>query len=239
MPIYGPYSGEPNDPRNYMIGIHWKNEKGYRVIQGKDNFNHYFGGEYWDIEECKLCGGHVHQILTFDLEDPKLSKLKTDSLSELPLVSCLNCSLYWEPQVYKIDTKNKSVEFLQQKDIHNFIQEDEDKIPTPLSKENVLLTDMLIEDIPINRDIYNKAFKSIGREYLCRILGSPLYATDPIDLECPLCKSEMLYIATLGGETYGKSGNIIKGVDFIIGEGLVYFFLCPKCNIVKTEMQST
>ncbi|OHX31223.1 hypothetical protein BWGOE5_28650 [Bacillus mycoides] len=75
-----------------LYGTHYNEMKGYRVMEGKDSYNHYFGGQDCNFPKCKLCGEKMHQILCFDLKDERLTELKSGELDTLPLVSCLNCA---------------------------------------------------------------------------------------------------------------------------------------------------
>lgn len=34
-------------------GKHWRDIKGYRVIEGNDGYHHYFGGQDCDLPVCK------------------------------------------------------------------------------------------------------------------------------------------------------------------------------------------
>jgi hypothetical protein len=90
-------------------GKHWKGIKGYRVIEGNDVYNHYFGGQDCDLPVCTLCGEKMHQIFCFDLKDERLSEIKAEGLNVLPLVSCLNCSMVWEPQYFQLSNGGKSI----------------------------------------------------------------------------------------------------------------------------------
>lgn len=63
--------------------------------------------------------------------------------------------------------------------------ENEDKLPVDLPKTNVKLTNMKNEDIPTDEDRYWEAFDLFGSEYICRLLGAPLYDEVPEDLGCP------------------------------------------------------
>lgn len=238
MAILGPYSGDPNKSASYLYGTHWNGLKGFKVIQGESNYNHRFGGETWTIPKCRNCHESYHQIFTFDLNDPKLKDIKVNGLDELPLVSCLNCSTVWEPQVLKIDVSNKKVEILNSIDTQKWKQDEELRILSPLPEVKVKLVEMDDEDIPTSSDLYYNIIDSFGEEYICRLLGAPLYIQAPIDRECPVCKKEMQYIATIGSQSYNVE-NIIDGVDFFIGEMNLYYLLCKECMVIKTECQGT
>ncbi|WP_276918285.1 hypothetical protein [Aneurinibacillus aneurinilyticus] len=134
---------------------------------------------------------------------------------------------------------NNEIIIISQNDLHNWQANEEDKIPIPLPKSDVKLIDMLKDDVPVDDESYESAFEFFGDEYVCRLLGAPLYANGPIDRECPCCLKEMLYVSTITGENYGNERNTISTVDFVIGESFIYFLFCKNCLILKTEVQST
>jgi hypothetical protein len=239
MLFLGPHTGDSSESSSYLFGPHWNGEKGYRVVEGADKYNHKFGGDNWKVPVCKLCNEPMHQIFTFDLEDPRLSDIKIEALKEIPLISCLNCSTSWDIQIFKLNPQNKSIEIIRQDNTENWVSDDENKIPSPLPNIKMLLEEMKQDDIPTDIVKYEEAIELLGSEYLCRILGDPLYAQDPLDRECPICKKEMHYVATVSGEAYFNSFNLIKEVDFTIGEMWLYFMLCKDCLTIKTECQGT
>lgn len=215
-------------------GEHWKGIKGYRVIEGNDVYNHYFGGQDCDLPVCKLCGEKMHLIFCFDLKDERLSEIKTEKLNTLPLVSCLNCSMMWETQYFQLRNGGKSIQVISQENTEEWIQDEEDRLPVPLPNTNVKLIEMKAEDIPINEDNYDTAFDLFGSEYLCRLLGAPLYNEAPEELECPICNQEMKYIAT-ATQDLGER-ELISVVDFQLGEMNIYFHLCKDCLVVKSHI---
>lgn len=216
-------------------GEQWNGKKGYRVIEGNDNYNHFFGTLECEVPICKLCRKEMHLIFTFDLNDERLSDLKTKDIDILPLASCLNCSMVWQPQYFQICNRGKTLKIIKQENIEEWISDDEDKLPVPLPKTNIKLLSMKSEDIPTTEDNYNLAFDSFGSEYLCRILGAPLYDDFPEDSSCPFCKSKMKYIATIT-QDYGEQ-ELISVVDFQLGEFNILYYLCKSCLILKTEAQ--
>jgi hypothetical protein len=217
---------------------HWKDKKGYRVIEGNDVYNHYFGGQKCDLPVCKLCGEKMHQIFCFDLKDERLTELKSDELTILPLISCLNCSMVWSQQYFQLSNEGKSIQLLSQENEEDWMIEEEYRLPVPLPKTNVKLINMKSEDIPIDVESYDTAFDSFGTEYLCRLLGAPLYIDIPNDLACPNCSKEMKYVATITQDLV-EERKLISVVDFQLGEMNIYFHLCKDCLVLKTEIQGT
>ncbi|PHA35837.1 hypothetical protein [Bacillus wiedmannii] len=220
-----------------LYGAHYDELKGYRVIEGKDSYNHYFGGEDCNLPVCKLCGENMHQILCFDLKDERIAELKSSELDILPLISCLNCAMVWEPQYFQLSDGGKIIQIIQQQNTEEWIMEEEYKLPVSLPKTTVKLINMKNDDIPIDEDSYWEAFDLFGSEYVCRLLGAPLYNDFPKDLTCPCCSKEMKYVATITQDI--EELGLISVVDFQFGEMNIYYYLCKDCSIIKTEIQST
>ncbi|EHL72360.1 hypothetical protein [Bacillus sp. 7_6_55CFAA_CT2] len=220
-----------------LYGAHCKERKGYRVIEGRGSYNHYFGGQDCNLPVCKLCGEKMHQILCFDLKDGRLAELKSNELNILPFVSCLNCAMVWEPQYFQLSDGGKTVQIIQQQNTEEWIMEEEYKLPVLLPKTTVKLINMKNEDIPTDEDSYWKAFNLFGSEYVCRLLGVPLYDDLPKDLACPTCAKEMKYVATITQDI--EERGLISVVDFQFGEMNIYYYLCIDCLIIKTEIQNT
>ncbi|WJE18052.1 hypothetical protein QRY07_14790 [Bacillus cereus] len=220
-----------------LYGAHYNEIKGYRVIEGKDSYNHYFGGQDCDLPLCKLCNEKMHQIFSLDLKDDRFVELKNDEMNVLLFVSCLNCSMVWEPQYFQLSNGGKTVQIIKQDNTEDWVMEDEYKLPVHLPKTNVKLTNMKNEDIPTDEDSYWEAFDLFGSEYVCRLLGAPLYEDLPEDLACPSCSEAMMYVATITQDL--EKRELISVVDFQFGEMNIYYYLCKECSVMKTEIQST
>ncbi|MBJ8052634.1 hypothetical protein JDS87_11665 [Bacillus cereus] len=211
--------------------------KGYRVIEGRDSYKHYFGGQDCDLPLCKLCSERMHQILCFDLKDERLTEFKSGELNVLPLVSCLNCARVWEPQYFQLSNGGKTVQLIKQDNTEEWVMEEEDKLPVSLLKTTVKLINMKSEDIPTDKDSYWKAFDLFGSGYVCRLLGAPLYENLPGDLACPTCSKEMKYVAAITQDI--EERELISVVDFQFGEMHIYYYICKDCSVMKTEIQGT
>ncbi|CAH1225759.1 hypothetical protein PAECIP111893_05296 [Paenibacillus plantiphilus] len=212
--------------------------QGFRVVKGIDIYNHSFGGESWETPICPNCGTKLHLIFNFNLNDIRLEKIKNGKIDRIPLISCLNCSSYWSNQVFKIETQTGTVTILKQSDEENWISEEEDRLPYPLPFSKVKLENLQEIDMPtIERDT-DRAFEAFGSEYVCRILGEPLFATEPIQKKCNQCNEYLEYVATICSEDYDSEGLVHEGFSFNFGASFLYFYFCKLCNILETEMQS-
>ena len=122
---------------------------------------------------------------------------------------------------------------INQENTDDWIQDEEISLPVPLPKTNVKLIEMKGEDIPTNEENYDTAFDMFGSEYLCRLLGAPLYDEVPEDLECPICHKEMEYIAVIT-QDFGEQ-ELISVVDFQLGEMIIYYYFCKDCSLLKLK----
>lgn len=231
----GLYTGDPSLSRSYLYGLHWKNLKGYKVVLGNDDCNHRFGGNDWNLPVCSSCNESYHQIFTFDLRDKRLKEFGMEQ-GELPLTACLNCSSLWERQLYGIDFEKKKVVLLEVNDKEQWVQEEDLKIPVPLPMHHVKLVELNESENPIDKKSYYDLRQAAGKDYLCRLSGAPLFAESPIDIECPRCKQDMIYIASVFGEEF-ESDNLFPDVAFEFGEMAIYYHYCPHCQIMKVESQ--
>jgi hypothetical protein len=212
--------------------------EGYRVIKGNDKHHHSFGGDSWKTPICPNCGTNLHLIFNFDLNDNRLEKLSNGQLDRIPLISCLNCSSYWSTQVFKIEPQTGTITIIKQTDEENWISEEEDHLPYPLPFSNLKLVELHETDAPSKEEDTDKAFEDFGSEYVCRILGEPLFATESIQNKCYLCNEDMEYVATICSEDYDSEGLVHEGFTFNFGESFIYFYFCKSCTILQTEMQS-
>ncbi|OAS14697.1 hypothetical protein [Paenibacillus oryzisoli] len=213
--------------------------EGYRVIKGIDKYLHSFGGDSWNTPICPNCDTNLHLIFNFDLKDNRLEKLSNGQLDRIPLISCLNCSSYWSTQVFEIEPRTGTITILKQTDGEKWISEKEDHLPNPLPFSNVKFEELYETDTPSNEGDTDKAFEDFGSEYICRILGEPLIATEPIQNKCYSCNEDMEYVATICSEDFDSEGLVHEGFTFNFGESFLYFYICKSCNLLQTEMQST
>ncbi|GKU77647.1 rRNA methylase [Paenibacillus sp. L3-i20] len=212
---------------------------GYRVTTGDDRHHHTFGSDSWKTPICPNCGTNVHFIFNFELNDNKLSTLSNDQLDSIPMVSCLNCSSYWSTQVFKIEPRTREIIILKQNDKDNWLSDEEDRLPYPLPFTKVKLEELYETDTPTGEWDSDKAFEDFGSEYICRILGEPLFATEPIQKKCYSCNEDIEYIATICSEDFDSEGLVHEGFSFNFGESFLYFYFCKFCSLLQTEMQST
>lgn len=56
-----------------------------KLIRGKQQYGHFFGGETWELPLCCNCKENFHQIITLDLEDPRLNEIAAPKERTFPL----------------------------------------------------------------------------------------------------------------------------------------------------------
>ncbi|MFC4812429.1 rRNA methylase [Paenibacillus sp. GCM10023250] len=213
--------------------------EGYRVIKGYDTHLHTFGGDSWNTPICPNCGTNLHLIFNFDLNDSRLEKLQNGQLNRIPLISCLNCSSYWSTQVFKIEPQTGTITIIKQTDEEHWISEDEDQFPYPLPFSSLTLEELHETDTPSNEEDTDIAFADFGSEYVCRILGEPLFATEAIQNKCYHCNEDMEYVATICSEDYDSEGLVHDGFTFNLGEIFLYYYFCKSCLLLQADTQGT
>lgn len=219
-------------------GSHFKNEKGYKVKVGFKNYTHCFGGTDWAVVDKDKSFDGPTLVLTLDLNDPCVKKLKSPGLTELPLCSYLNCSVWEEEQVFKIIPEKKEVHLISKQIINPEKAVDEDKLPNPLPKKEVYLEDLNLDEYPLDEDSYwNACDTLLGGDDLIRIL-QPVWMQDVETQNCS-CGEQMIFTACVGYENYEILNGFIGNIPFFLGEAALYFFFCPDCLIVKSTCQSS
>lgn len=209
---------------------------GYKIMfeESPRDDHHHVGGDDWTLPNCRVCETSMHQLVCLDLKDDRLRELRGEHCEELVLFSCLNCSMLWEKQFFKLDFQNQSAAVIKQEQEEFEKADDEDQITAPLPHVPVSLVEMEAVDYPTSEERYDELFTALGTAYFGRVFGKPLLAEDALDLTCCECGQDMMFVALITGdndfdEKYG---------DLFFGEVILYFSLCPACHILKVEAQS-
>ncbi|KZO01831.1 hypothetical protein [Pseudobacillus badius] len=207
---------------------------GYKMLEGKGEYAHYFGGDSIQTPSCPNCKTPMHLILRFDLSDPVFRRVNAD-FSVLPLVSCLNCSGCWETQFFKIE--ENQVKVLLQKDEQHWIMDEEDRLPVPLPEVSVKRVPLEEEEILFDsttddqRDII---FDRFGTEYIARLFGGPVEDSPSEEkCRCLCCNEEMVHVAAVTEDA--MEGTLITVIPFSLGELIFNFFLCAQCRVIRVE----
>ncbi|MCY8632278.1 hypothetical protein P9D84_06490 [Bacillus vallismortis] len=222
-----------------LYGKEFGNPSGYKINFTKQNdyHNHHFGGEDWDMPECKICKKKMHQIILLDLNDERLSPLRGKDRESIPLFSCLNCSLLWEDQFFELDFKNKKASIYKQKQYEFEKADDEDIILSPLPEVPIYLEKFDRKDYPTTEQMYDDIFEDLGTSYLGRVLGKPVLAQNKLNNSCDKCKQDMFFVSLITGENEIKELERYD-LDFYFGDIILYFSICLTCNILKVEPQT-
>lgn len=202
--------------------------KSYIAIPGKDEFEHQFGGHEWDMERCTLCKGDIHQLITLDLQDPRLAAFRNPEAGMVPMVSCLNCSASWWRQGYHI--KNNLIQWEYQDIEEAEVMAEMDMIPTPLPVVSLKLEEYDDSDV-------EQFWKDFGTKFICKVGGDPIWAQDPVELTCPTCGKSMEFVAMIGGEQEEAEGKLIGKVRFGLGTCVYYYAVCPECGAITVDCQ--
>lgn len=212
--------------------------RGWIAKPGEDQFAHTFGGSSWDVSDENNDLPKPALVMTLDLNDPRINLPKIDGLHLLPICSHINCDAWTKTQTYQINPDSRRLSLVSENDA--FFQFDEmDRFPNPLPETRIVLAQMDREDYPINEEMYWTACdRFLGSSSFIRVLGPPVWLQW---VDEPVCKCGLSveYICSIGYENYQHPGGIIPGKPFFIGEGALYFFLCPHClKVVVTSQPS-
>lgn len=223
VPRYGPRMATP---------------QGWIAKPGEDQFAHTFGGSSWDVSDENNDLPKPALVMTLDLNDPRINLPKIDGLHLLPICSHINCDAWVKTQTYQINPDSRRLSLVSEND--SFFQFDEmDRFPNPLPETRIVLAQMDREDYPINEEMYWTACdRFLGSSSFIRVLGPPVWLQWVDEPVCE-CGLSVEYICSIGYENYQHPGGIIPGKPFFIGEGALYFFLCPHClKVVVTSQPS-
>lgn len=225
--------------KNIFYGKSYKDTVGYKIIFNNkiDKHQHFLGGENWELPECPICKQSMHQLISLDLNDNRLGEFQENHREELPLFSCLNCSMQWDDQYFKIDFVSKSASIIQQKQEHKEQIDVDHRIAVPIPILPFTLKEFKEKDYPTSEGMYDDIFSDFGVEYLGRVLGKPVLAQEELNNTCCSCKEEMAFIALISGENFIDYLEE-KNIDLFFGELILYFSFCLHCEILKVESQS-
>jgi len=177
-----------------IYGPHMVKMSGYIAHVGSEEYCHRFGGNSWLPIDNKQVGYGPTLVLTLDIRDPRLSKMISLNIAELPLCFYLNCVTVGK-QIYEIDYVNRNVMLVYREEDNPEILAPEDCLPKPLPEKPLKLVTMDGSNYPSNEDLYwNCCAELCGRGCTIRILGPPVWMDCTIEEICD-CGKNMLYVA--------------------------------------------
>ncbi|OKL35498.1 hypothetical protein [Domibacillus mangrovi] len=212
-----------------------KSINGYKILEGKSEYSHFFGGKAFKTPLCPNCKKPMQLIMRFDTSDPALQSVHS-ILSSLPLVSCLNCSGCWETQFFKME--QEQVHLLSQNEEECWIADEEDQLPSPLPEVPLQLVPLLEEEImkdDLSDEEIDFIFDQFGTNYIGRLFGGLMESEeDTREYECCYCGNPMMHLASIT-EDMSENSDLINAISFQFGEIILSFFLCTECNVMRTE----
>jgi hypothetical protein len=228
---------DPHNSTDYKPGA--ERNEGVIALDGAGEYRHTFGGCRWSVIQTEPLCCDPALLITLDLSDPLLTPLQLPGFTELPLASHVNCGLWVERQIYRLDPVNRSIELVTNESAPA-CPDPRHMFPVPWPERSLRLTPMTPQDLPETQDDLERiADHVLSTDRYIRILGPPIWMFDPLVETCT-CGRLMKYIASIGQESrrvYERRGGV--GSRFFIGEGVLYFFLCIRCFTISVRMQST
>lgn len=222
------------------FGSQYSMAKGYVVeCEKTSDYKHRFGGSSWKIVDNTPIEDGPALLMVLDLCDPRLSGLGISSLDELPICSYINCDVWLQEQVYKVDSRTKEVLLISQKAISKGTLDDEDKMPNPLPEKFIDLREMSDLEYPIDEDSYwRNTDDFLGGRSFFRVAGNPLWLQEPKKINCS-CKTQMSFIMCMGYEGWSGPFQYIDKMPFFLGESALYFYYCDSCGELRVISQTS
>lgn len=217
-------------------GLHMR-KKGYVAVPAEDGvYAHAFGGEGWKVRGIHAVCDEPVLLLVLDLSDPRLGPLHICGVSELPVCSYVNSIAWAGRQVYRIDAENKEVAFIEAP--AGMPPNRNDSFPNPLPRKRLALRDLPDEEICTDEDAYWRACDEfLGGASVIRLLAEPVWLQYVEEEHCA-CGGKTEAFCSVGYENY--TGRLfLDDRPFFMGEGALYFFLCPLCMEVHVVWQSS
>jgi hypothetical protein len=203
---------------------------------GSGQYKHRFGGSSWSVKDQSPLFGGPTLLFVFDLRDPLLARLGQTHLTELPLCTYANCGAWASPQAYRIRPRDMEIVLTERTDPPT--DEHYPEFAGPLREKALHLVPMTSVDYPTTEELYWQASDSfLGGTSFIRVIGPPLWMYAPATVECE-CGRLMDYVAALGYERVRGRSEFVEGGLFL-GEGAIYWFLCPACLALGVISQPT
>lgn len=184
-------------PRDDFYILYNRKIKDNRKIQSE--FNHYFGGQSWRIDDAHPIFGGPTLLLTLDLADPRLEALALEGIPELPLCSYINCDIWTGKQEFKMQPDSRIVRLVSRSDARE-APDPEIMLPNPLIGQPHDLREMEKREYLVDEDSYWRACDGfIGGSSFIRVLGPPLWLQGSEKVNCS-CGAGATYAACIGYE---------------------------------------
>lgn len=209
--------------------------RGYKLLEGSSKYNHFFGGNSYILPNCPICHSPLHQIVSLDMNDQRFCEIaNAEEITSIPLISCLNCSMCWETQFFKLNLFERSIQIIRQ--IQTEVWKDEEfGLPKPLPKTSLKLADLNKNDQVLEGEWTE--FDDFGIKYFCRLLDKILIEDKSKAFKCIHCKQEMKFVASITEDANPRS--LISVIDFSLGEMILHFHFCSECLVIRTDMESS
>jgi uncharacterized protein YwqG len=217
-----------NYPIAHRLTIDWNKQLSNSTLL------HKYGGIPSNEITLPRCGGcceYYHLLFQVDLHDQNLDYLDKNDSEFIFIISCLNCATYEKPMFYTINNHKEIVV------LHESPRKCVREYPVPLEEHHVTCRKLLENELPISEDGY--FYKIPAQRGNHQLGGKPLWVQDEEHIRCIKCKKEMSYLAMIDTELYiGKDGFRERGHMF--GDnGILYIFVCRKCNIFSSIAQGS
>ena len=202
----------------------WKANRGLRPEPTALPSEHAYGGDFVKTPKCPSCGHPMHAFFVFDVASVPVLRERLPGWSWLPLMGCIDCTLWLFRRDFRIDEARREVELLGVRAHPAEIADFGKPLGTldRIARQDVALR-LLGDADPVEND-------------RTQVGGDPDWVQDFARAFCPLCFEEMTFVAALGSDW--RSG-FVPELTVNNGSGYQYHFACASCRTLAVFGQNT
>ncbi len=195
-------------PDPLLFQSEWRLQRVPKSKAPKVTVAHQIGGTLLRAVGCPDCDEATNLIAELDLADPALPRTAMGRI-KLPVFSCLAC-LDWGPAFYDISGNQPTAL---------------DENGRILKQKKLVENEEALNPRPFAISLMGKDGKT-GR--VSKVGGSPKGLQTSATPACPKCQGTMAFVMQLASDSQVEFGDA----------GLLYTFVCPKCKVVASLIQS-
>jgi hypothetical protein len=186
---------------------------GLIATRGKRKSGHLFAPDAQAGPPCPGCGHPLRIWFTLDLTKVKVLKKRLPSWKRFDVPACFDCNTWMLQHEYLVDDAGQiELREVEQatKDLAEVFSDDSTR---PIGAQVVRLVKAPkdLDELPLDGH--------------CQIGGNPAWIQDEVDVLCPDCEQEMVFVFRF------SAPNDFEGSPMVAGEsGALYYFACPTCT---------
>ena len=204
----------------------WWADPGGIVKPSKRSSPHWYGGDTFQMPDCRGCGHQIRQWFTLDIRKIKPLHKSLPSWTLFPLLGCADCMVWVGRHDYGIDLSIMRVTLgpVTLERIKDF-STPSGTIPS-IRKQSASLQWIKTKSDPTENDI--EQYGEMGPQ----VAGTPPWIEEPLTVCCAKCEQEMVFVAAMNS-TY----EFEPVVPINNESGYQYHFACDDCHAISVIAQ--